>query len=248
MLADDVYAHLRDLILSNVLRSGQKLVDRDLAEQLGVSRTPIREALGRLSMTGLVEARARHGWYVSQISVKQVSDLYEVRRILETHAAKLAAHKAQPSHLREFDRLLIDSEKLTCDPTDHTTAVKLDWEIHDLIGRASGNESLHQTIQNLLDKIMCFIWVDDVTVDMHTLAASHRQHQALIKMIKKKNAERAAQIIHAHIDEAKERLERVFQAREDLRNAHLAKTLHNGPKGSRFKNEASDQRVPDVET
>ena len=55
LLTDDVYARLRDLILSNVLRTGQKLVDRDLAEQLGVSRTPVREALGRLAMTGLVE-------------------------------------------------------------------------------------------------------------------------------------------------------------------------------------------------
>ena len=55
-LIDSVYSRLRDLILANVLRSGQKLVDRDLAEQLGVSRTPVREALGRLAMMGLVES------------------------------------------------------------------------------------------------------------------------------------------------------------------------------------------------
>ena len=59
-LIDSVYARLRDLILSNELRAGQKLVDRDLAEQLGVSRTPIREALGRLAMMGLVDLQVRH--------------------------------------------------------------------------------------------------------------------------------------------------------------------------------------------
>ena len=61
-LIDSVYARIRDLILSNVLRAGQKLVDRDLADQLGVSRTPVREALGRLAMMGLDEARSRRGY------------------------------------------------------------------------------------------------------------------------------------------------------------------------------------------
>jgi len=239
LLTDDVYARLRDLILSNVLRTGQKLVDRDLAEQLGVSRTPVREALGRLAMTGLVEARTRRGYYVSKISAKQVTDLYEFRKMLEVHAVKMAAQNAQPSHLREFDRILGESKKLTFDPTNHAKAVKLDWEIHELIARASGNESLHQAVQNLLDKIMCFIWVDDVTVDTVTLKAAHRQHQALIQMIKKKNAERAAEIIHTHIDNAQERLTKVFQARDDLRSAVLA--------GTPSKRGAPNQGVPDAE-
>lgn len=240
LLTDDVYARLRDMILSNVLQAGQKLVDRDLAEQLGVSRTPVREALGRLAMMGLVEARTRRGYYVSMFSAKQVSDLYEFRKLLEVHAAKLAAQNAQPSHLREFDRILVESEKLTADPSNHANAVKLDLEIHELIARASGNESLHKAIQNLLDKVMCFIWVDDVTVDTVTLTAAHCEHQALLRMIKEKDAERAAEIIHTHIDNAQERLAKVFQARDDLRSAVLAATP--------TKRGHSDQRVLDIET
>ena len=240
LLIDDVYARLRDLILSNVLRAGQKLVDRDLAEQLGVSRTPVREALGRLAMVGLVEARSRRGYYVSEFSAEEVSDLYEFRKMLEVHAAKLAAQNAQPIHLREFDRILADSEKLTSDPTNHANAVKLDLEIHELIARASGNASLHQAIQNLLDKVKCFIWVDDVTVDMVTLVAAHRGHQAIIHMIMEKDAEGAAKLIRTHIDNAQERLEKVFQARDDLRSAVLAATPS--------KRRDSGRRVPDVET
>ncbi len=64
LLIDDVYGRLRDLILSNVLRAGQKLVDRELAEQLGVSRTPVREALGRLAMTGMVDYFFRRGYFL----------------------------------------------------------------------------------------------------------------------------------------------------------------------------------------
>lgn len=222
LLIDDVYARLRDMILSNVLQAGQKLVDRDLAEQLGVSRTPVREALGRLAMMGLVEARTRRGYYVREFSAEQVSDLYEFRKMLEVHAARLAAKNAQPSHLREFDRILVDLEEVTSDPTKHANAVKLDLEIHELIARASGNASLHQAIQNLLDKVMCFIWVDDVTVDMITLAAAHGEHQALIHMIKEKDADGAAERIGTHIDSAQERLAKVFQARDDRRSAVLA--------------------------
>jgi len=135
-LIDSVYARLRDLILSNVFRAGQKLVDRDLAEQLGVSRTPVREALGRLAMMGLVEARSRRGYYVTQYTAKQMTDLYEFRKILEVNAARLAAENAEPSHLREFERILIESEKLAANPTNHAKTVKLDLEIHDL---ASGD-------------------------------------------------------------------------------------------------------------
>jgi len=75
-LIDSAYARLRDLILSNEFRAGQKLVDRDLAQQLGVSRTPVREALGRLAMMGLVEARSRRGYYVRQYTAEEMTDLY----------------------------------------------------------------------------------------------------------------------------------------------------------------------------
>ncbi len=221
-LTDDVYGRLRDMILSNMVRPGQKLVDRDLAEQLGVSRTPVREALGRLAMTGLVVARARRGYYVSDFSAKQVTDLYEFRKILEVHATTLAAQNAQPSHLKEFDQLLAESEKLISRPNSHAAAITLDLKIHELIARASGNTSLHLAMQNLLDKVMCFIWLDDVTVSTDDLAAAHRQHQTLLRLIKQKDAERARMLIHSHIDEAQERLEKVFQARDDLRSLVLS--------------------------
>jgi DNA-binding GntR family transcriptional regulator len=223
LLIDSVYARLRELIISNVLRAGQKLVDRDLAEQLGVSRTPVREALGRLAMMDLVEARSRQGYYVKEYSAKQVSDLYEFRKMLEVHAARLAAQNSQPSHLREFDRILADSEKLAADPTNYADMLRLELELHELIARASGNASLHQTIQNLMDKVMGFIWIE-ATTDKEMLAAAHSDHRALINLIKEKNAEGAADRIRVHIENAQKTLESAFQARDDLRNVVLAAT------------------------
>ena len=238
LLIDAVYSSLRDLIVSNALHAGQKLVDRDLAELLKVSRTPIREALGRLAMTGLVEKRVRRGYYVSKFSADQVKDLYEFRKMLEVHAVKLAAQNAQPSHLEEFDRILDELKKLSSDPSGHAKAVKLDMEIHELIARASGNASLHQAMQNVLDKVMCFISVEISNQD--SLAAAHRQHQTLLQLIKEKNVEGAAELIRMHVDTAQESLVSVLQARDDIRNAVLT--------AAPSKIRGSDQQVPDIET
>ena len=226
-LIDSVYARLRDLIISNELRGGQKLVDRDLADTLGVSRTPIREALGRLTVMGLVEARSRRGYYVRQYTADQMSDLYEFRKILEVNAARLAAQHASPAHLQEFHRLLVESEKLTADAESRARTVEIDLQIHDLVARASGNVSLHQAIGNLMDKVTCLIWVDWLgasLADPVSIAAAHSEHRALLLSIVERDAECAAECMGTHIDNAREGLASVLQARDDLRNALKAGT------------------------
>lgn len=223
-LIDSVYARLRDMILANVLRPGQKLVDRDLAEQLGVSRTPVREALGRLAMMGLVEARSRRGYYVRQYSADELSDLYEFRQVLEVSAARLAAMNASPEHVRKFKRILAELDLLAADPSNRARSVELDIEIHNLIAAASGNASLKEAVQNLLDKVMCFIWVDWVdprSAVPETIAAAHREHKELITRIIDKDSEGAAEAIGAHIESARKVLEGILSAREDLQKAVL---------------------------
>ncbi len=228
-LNSTVYARLRDLILSNDLRAGQKLVDRDLAEQLGVSRTPVREALGRLAMMGLVEARSRRGFYVSQCTAEQMSDLYAFRKILEVNAARLAAENAGPAHLREIDRILSELERLAKDPDNRAKTVEVDLQIHDLIARASGNAALHQASQLIMDKILCFIWVGWVNssvADPVSVAAAHREHQAILLSVKEKDPARAANQMGAHIDNAQIGLAKMLQNRADLRSVVLSAKSH----------------------
>ncbi|MDP7517667.1 MAG: GntR family transcriptional regulator [Arenicellales bacterium] len=234
LLIDVVYSSLRDLIVSNALPAGQKLVDRDLAELLEVSRTPIREALGRLAMTGLVEKRPRRGYYVSQFSVDEVKDLYEYRKMLEIHSVKLAAQNAQSSHLEEFDRILSELNKLPPGLSRHAKAVGLDIQIHELISRASGNASLHKAMQNVLHKVMCFISVEISSQD--SLAIAHLQHQSLLHLIRKKDVEGAVELIRMHVDTAQESLVSVLQTRDEIRSAVLAVAPS--------KTRSSDQQAP----
>jgi DNA-binding GntR family transcriptional regulator len=223
LLIDNVYARLRELIITDVLRAGQKLVDRDLAEKLGVSRTPVREALGRLAMMGLVEARSRQGYYVREYSAKEVTDLYEIRKVLEVHAARLAARNAQPSHLCEFSRLLADSEKMTPGPTIQSDVLRFELKLHELIARASGNGALHDALRNLMDKVMGFIWIE-ATTDKTMLDVAQSDHQGIIHKIQEKDEEGAVELMVRHIESAQETLVRAFQIRDELRSAVLTST------------------------
>lgn len=220
LLNDDVYERLREMIFCGLLQGGQKLVDRDLADQLGVSRTPIRDALGRLAMTDLVEKKNRRGFYVRRYTADEVVDLYEFRKILEVNAVKLAARNAKASHLCEFDRLLSELEGLTSDKKDHPRAVKLDLEIHGLIAQASGSHELRKAVQNVLDKVMCFIWVE--ISEKSAMAAAHREHKTLLRLIKKKDEDGAATLLNKHIDSAQASLVSVLRARDEIRSAVLA--------------------------
>ena len=175
LLIDAVFGRLRDMIVTNALQAGQKLVERDLAEQLGVSRTPVRGALGLLSAAGLVENRTRRGYYVSKLSLDQVSELYEFRKMLEMNAARLAAQKAGEQHLDEIDQILDELKALTPELENHGRAVQLDMRIHGLIARASGNALLHQAINSVMDKVMCFISVE--IGDVGSLVAARNQHR-----------------------------------------------------------------------
>jgi DNA-binding GntR family transcriptional regulator len=219
LLVDTVYARLRDMIVTNALQAGQKLVERDIALLLGVSRTPVRGALGLLAMSGMVENRARRGYYVSTFSAAQVSDLYEFRKILETNAARLAAQRVDLSQMGEIDRILEELDRLTPELENHSKAVQLDMRIHELIARASGSKLLSQAINSVLEKVMCFISVE--IGERESLLAAHCQHRELLHAIRLRDSDRSAELMRLHIEDAQNSLLKTLSARENLRNAVL---------------------------
>lgn len=106
-----VVHRLRHLILSRQLRPGERLVQRDLAEQFGVSRTPVREALHRLASDGLVTIAPHKGATVAKFLLSDLEDIYSVRIALEGYAANLAARHITDEELRTLDRLLEEMER-----------------------------------------------------------------------------------------------------------------------------------------
>jgi DNA-binding GntR family transcriptional regulator len=138
---DGIYDRVRADIVHGALRPNQRLVEVDLAARLGVSRTPVRELLQRLTLEGLVQ-RNRWGWVVHEHSPEEIRSIYEVRAALEGYAAFLAAGRATPGELAALEALYpAGDDALALGPD---AQVELNEQFHDGVIEAAGNERLAQ--------------------------------------------------------------------------------------------------------
>lgn len=140
-LRDLVAAELRRLILDGSLKPGQRLVEDQLAEQLGVSRNPLREAIRMLEAEGFLRVAARRGAFVSTLSAQQAADLFEVRLALEPLGARLAALRPSPGHLARMKEILA---RVQGQPGQHELDLLSDLhtELHSLVFAMTGNAYL----------------------------------------------------------------------------------------------------------
>ena len=106
-LRELVCEHIRDAIINGVFAPGERLMEIQMADEMGVSRTPVREAIRKLEMEGFVVMIPRRGTYVSNMSIRDINDVYEIRISLDTLAAGLAAERISDEELEELQRLLV---------------------------------------------------------------------------------------------------------------------------------------------
>ena len=141
-VARQIHAELRGSIARGLHRPNQRLIETDLATELGVSRTPIRQALQLLEAEGLV-TRERHGWIVREYGADEIRDVYEVRMALEGHAARRAAERLtdeMDAHLEALQEKMLALDLTVSE--DREKLVALNQAFHEAIVRASGNEFL----------------------------------------------------------------------------------------------------------
>jgi DNA-binding GntR family transcriptional regulator len=194
-LSEDVYLRLRTDIVDGVVLAGSPLVEDEIAERLGVSRTPVRESIQRLAADGLVESRRRR-WVVRAYSAEEVAEIYGVRAALESHAARLAALHATDEQLAaiEAQRKLMTTE----DAAVLAERAKANDEFHDLITAASGNKRL---LENLREQRL-FHFNSRVAAVYNTedLRRSSRQHSDLIDAVVNRKPAEAADAALAHVE------------------------------------------------
>lgn len=140
-LRDVVATEMRRLILDGTLRPGERLIEDRLAEQLGVSRNPVREAIRVLEAEGFLDVAARRGSFVATLSAKQAADLFEIRLALEPLGARLAARQESPARIARMKEILGLAQG---EPQDHDldTLAELHTELHSLIFEMTGNAYL----------------------------------------------------------------------------------------------------------
>ena len=187
--ADFVYESLRDAIWDGRIAIGERVREEEIARNLGVSRTPVREALQRLQQRGLLVFGAGRGLTVASLSQHQVLQLYAMREILEGSAARFAAQHATAPEIAVLWRL----QKELCKPDHDTTAlVTLNRRLHQAIYEAAHNQYLLQTLSVLHDSL-ALLHSTTFRVPSRRLE-SDEEHRQIVEAIEQHNPERAEEV------------------------------------------------------
>lgn len=204
-LRDVVFQTLRQAILYGELKPGERLMEIKLANRLGVSRTPVREAIRMLELEGLVVMEPRKGAHVAKITEKDLNDVLEVRMGLEELVVQFASKRITESelnHLREAADEFEQSMKLD----DLTALAAADVKFHEVIYQATHNQRLVQMINNIKEQMYRYRmeYLKDVKV-RETLIKEHRQ---LLEALEAHNEKAAEDSIRAHIKNQQDAIRR----------------------------------------
>lgn len=199
-LRDVVFNTLRQAILTGELKPGERLMEIHLAERLGVSRTPIREAIRKLELEGLVTMIPRRGAEVAQITEKSMNDVLEVRRALDALCVELACDRISEEDIRRLEQACNDFEDAV-KTKDLKVIAQADVELHDIIVQATGNARLIQLVNNLSEQMYRYRFEYIKDVSMHEKLVE--EHRIIYESILKKDKETAARAAEIHIDNQK---------------------------------------------
>jgi len=208
-LRDVVFNTLRKAILTGELKPGERLLEIHLANQLGVSRTPIREAIRKLELEGLVIMMPRRGAEVAQITEKSLRDVLEVRRALDALCAELACDRITEEEKQKLKDACDEFEKATI-TGDATVIAAADVALHDIIVEATRNQRLIQLINNLSEQMYRYRFEYIKDEDQHNhLVEEHRMIYESIVRCDKEGAAKAAEL---HIDNQERSIIRQLRA------------------------------------
>ena len=195
-LADRAYFAIRGLIVSLELAPGDPIREPDLTAQLGIGRTPVREALRRLALERLVAVYPRRGMFVTTVDVRDLARLCEVRAVLEPEAARLAAERATRPDLEQIQGLM--EELLDPRRRDDRALIDLDERIHRTVYRTSHNQLLEETLEWYYTHALR-IWM--LALDRtRTLQGAVLEHHDLLDAIARGKGERAAELMREHVE------------------------------------------------
>jgi DNA-binding GntR family transcriptional regulator len=198
-----VHDRLREQILSGDLEPGAELAEVALSEQLGVSRGPIREALGRLASQGLVTVRPRRGAVVRSLSKEEFVELYQVREALELMAVKLAVPRLRAEDYEALQGL-IETMARHAERNEVAQFFEANVAFHGRLLQASGNGMLQELYGQLLGQLGRYR-ARSLTL-RGNLRRSVAEHAAILRAAKRGDAERAAQLMSEHIRVPQRRL------------------------------------------
>jgi DNA-binding GntR family transcriptional regulator len=206
-LTDLAYLSVKQHLLSGELGEGSRLTEEALSSQLGISKSPVREALTRLESEGLVVIEARRGAHVRKFSSRETRDLYDVRELLEVHAVGIA--KISPTMLRELAES-IERTRQYLEQGDKAAHVEEDIRFHGIIAAATENEELCRLLENVQHKSL----LSRAKTYYLSATTAPTSHQKIYRALKLGDRPAAQQAMSEHIAFVREALLRSLETAE----------------------------------
>jgi DNA-binding GntR family transcriptional regulator len=201
--ADTGYERLREMIVTLALEPGAPIDERALMERLGVGRTPLREGIQRLTHEGLIVQSPRRGRWVAPLSVTDLGQMIETRRLLEPQVARLAAVRVSPNQVERLGTLLGKAERLL-ERHDFAGCVFLDQAFHTGVAEASGNRHLIRMTDQILHELVRYWFASFVRVGH--LGDIFPHHRTLLAAVAAHDADAAERLAQEHIDLFRDRI------------------------------------------
>ncbi|PLX30956.1 MAG: GntR family transcriptional regulator [Clostridiales bacterium] len=199
-MPDIIAEELKEAILTGKFKEGQALKQEEIAAMFETSLIPVREALRTLEVQGLVEFKINKGAFVSNLSVDEVKEIFEIRTMLESGAIEIAAENITGEDIEKAEAILdgMDNE------TDGKSLSRLNWKFHSIIYEASNRKKLIQMIAPLHANVERYMML--YLVDMKYHSTSQSEHRLILEACKNKNGKLASDILKAHLGLASEHL------------------------------------------
>ncbi len=190
---DRAYEYLRAEILSCRMAPGSRIVEGEIATVLDMSNTPVKRALGMLMHEGFVEVRPRHGYRVTEITLADVQEIYQLRQVVEPAAAELAASNATPDQLQQMRNLVEDDPQ-----SSYQERAQSVLRFHEVLAEASGNARLASVLSGLMDEMQRLLYMGlDISGNVSHQAGEHRE---LLDALLKGNHHQAREIAEHQVE------------------------------------------------
>lgn len=218
--ADEVYDQLKQDVAEFKLVPGDRFTENEISERLGVSRTPVRQALFRLQQEGFVEVMFRSGWRVLPFDFEQFEQLYDLRMVLETTAVHRLCEEGL--HGRRVDRALLDElvsiwlVPVAARSADTVQVAQWDEAFHCSLVAAAGNAEMTRVHRDVTDRIRIIRRLD--FTKQPRIDATYDEHGKILKAIRAKRGDQAAMLLRAHIETSQAEVRKIT-----LHQVHLAR-------------------------
>jgi DNA-binding GntR family transcriptional regulator len=201
-IRDKVYQYIKQAILNGEYKSGDRIIERELAEKLTISRTPIREALFRLESQGFVKTLPRKGVIVSKLSPEEIIEIFTILSSLESLAVKLAAQKIDQAQGEALDKLLNEIDSSLEDPDfENKDLSHFHFDINNMLHHTSKSPRLYQMLDGLSDYIRAFVNVGHELPGR--MRKSMEEHRDIAKAVRNGQADLAENLTVIHIENSK---------------------------------------------